>query len=71
MRQRDQPGLGAVVQIALDPAQLGRLHIERSAARAGELVDAKLKRTLPGTEEGSMQREREHQSDEHRKIGQK
>ena len=38
--ERDQPGLCAVVQVTLDPPQLGRLHVERSAAGAGQLVDA-------------------------------
>ena len=40
MRQRDEPRLRAVVQVALDPAQLRRLHVERSAARARQLVHA-------------------------------
>ena len=39
-RQRDEPGLRAVVQVALDPPQLGGLDVERAAAGAGQLVDA-------------------------------
>jgi hypothetical protein len=38
-RQGHQPGLGAVVEVALDPAQLVGLHVERAAPGAGELVD--------------------------------
>ena len=38
--QRDEPRLRAVVQVALDAAQLRRLDVERAAARAGQLVDA-------------------------------
>ena len=37
--QRDQPGLRAVVQVALDAAQLRGLHVERAAPRSGQLVD--------------------------------
>ena len=38
--QRDEPRLRAVVQVALDPPQLGGLDVERAAPGAGELVDA-------------------------------
>ena len=34
-RERDQSGLRSIVQIALDPAELGCLNVERSAACAG------------------------------------
>ena len=40
MAQRDEPGLRAVVQVALDAPQLGGLDVERAAAGARELVDA-------------------------------
>ena len=33
--QRDEPCLRTVVQVALDPAQLGGLDVDRAAARAG------------------------------------
>jgi len=39
-RQRDEPGLRAVVQVALDPPQLRGLDVERAAPRAGQLVHA-------------------------------
>ena len=35
-RQRDQPGLGAVVQVALEPAQLGRGVVDGLGARLGQ-----------------------------------
>ena len=38
--QGHEPRLRAVVEVALDPAQLRVLHVERPAARARELVDA-------------------------------
>ncbi len=40
MLKRDEPGLRAVVQVALDPAQLGGLDVQRAAARAGQHVHA-------------------------------
>ncbi|BCB77564.1 hypothetical protein Pflav_039740 [Phytohabitans flavus] len=36
-RDRHQPGLGAVVQVALDPAQLGAVRVEHIRAGAGQL----------------------------------
>ena len=44
--ERDEPRLRAVVQVALDPAQLGGLDVDRAAARAGQLVDALLQLLL-------------------------
>ncbi len=38
--QRDEPGLRAVVQVALDAPQLGGLDVERPLPRAGQHVDA-------------------------------
>ena len=38
--ERDEPRLRAVVQVALDPPQLGGLDVERAAPGARELVDA-------------------------------
>ena len=37
-RQRDQPGLGAVVQVALDPAQLGGGVVDGVGAGLGQLL---------------------------------
>ena len=37
--QRDQPGLGAVVQVALDAAQLGGLRVDRVGPGDGQLGD--------------------------------
>ena len=39
-RQRDEPRLRAVVEVALDAPQLRGLHVERAAPRARQLVDA-------------------------------
>ena len=39
-RERDEPRLRAVVQVALDPLQLGRLRVDRAGARGREDVDA-------------------------------
>ena len=44
--ERDEPRLRAVVQVALDPPQLGGLHVDRAAPRAGQLVDALLELLL-------------------------
>ena len=38
MRQRDQPRLGAVVQVALDAAQLGRGVVDDVGAGLGEVL---------------------------------
>ena len=40
MLERDQAGLGAVVQVALDAAQLGRLRVDRVGPGHGQLGDA-------------------------------
>ena len=46
--ERDEPRLRAVVQVALDPPQLGGLDVERAAPGAGQHVDALLElRSLP------------------------
>ena len=39
-RQRDEPRLGAVVEVALDPLQLGGLGVDGARARALQLDDA-------------------------------
>src|SRR5882757_8570732 len=39
-RQRDHAGLGAVVQVALDAAQLGGLDVQRATAGSAQHVDA-------------------------------
>ena len=54
--QRDEPGLRAVVQVALDPAQLGRLHVERAAPGARQLVDP---RRQPGSRASRAARRRD------------
>ena len=38
--ERDEPRLGAVVEVALDAPQLRRLHVEGAATGPGQLVDA-------------------------------
>ena len=40
MRQRDEPRLRAVVQVAFDAPQLGGLDVERALPRTGQHVDA-------------------------------
>jgi hypothetical protein len=37
--QRDEPGLRAVVQVALDPAKLGGRGVDRGGARLDQLLD--------------------------------
>ena len=39
-RQRHEPRLGAVVQVALDPLQLGGRGVDRAGARLGQPLDA-------------------------------
>ena len=46
--ERDQPGLGAVVQVALDAAQLGRLGVDGLGARLGQLLHAQGQPALLG-----------------------
>ena len=53
---RDQPGLGAVVQVALDPAQLGRAGVERLLPGLGQVGHPLL--------EHPVLRRREHQPGE-------
>ena len=62
--ERDQPGLGSVVEIALDPAQLGRLNVECSAARAGQLINPDLELPLTWPEEDRVECKRDGQGDE-------
>ena len=52
--ERDQARLRPVVQVALDPPQLRRLHVERAAARAGELDDAVGERPLAASRPGAQ-----------------
>ena len=66
--QRDQAGLRAVVQVALDPAQLGGLGVQRAAAGAGEHVDAlgqlllahRVQRAPPGGDQHVQDQRRAH-----------
>ena len=46
--QRHQPGLGPVVEVPLDPPQLGLLLVDRSRAGRLERVDAPGQLALPG-----------------------
>ena len=50
-RQRDQPRLRTVVQVALDAPQLGRLRVDGLAARAREHVDPRAQRAAPACDE--------------------
>ena len=57
-RQRDEPRLRAVVQVALDAPQLGRLRVDGLAARAREHVDPRAQRAPPvGDEHAVVQRD--------------
>ena len=57
-RQRDQPRLRAVVQVALDAPQLRRLRVDRLAARAREHVDPRPQRApAAGHEHAVVQRD--------------
>ncbi len=57
-RQRHQPRLRAVVQVALDPPQLRRLRVDRLAARARQQVDPRAQRAPPaGDEHAVVQRD--------------
>ena len=49
--QRDQPGLGAVVQVAFDPAQLGRLGVDGVGPGDGQLRDPQRQLGGPGGRE--------------------
>ena len=69
--QRDEPRLRAVVQVALDPPQLGGLDVDRAAPRAGEHVDALLElllaaRPLPDDDRVHGERGDEHRQRPHR-----
>ena len=56
-RQGDQPGLGAVVQVALDPAQLGGRVVQGLGAGLGEHLDALLEHLgVPVAEEPPVHR---------------
>ena len=44
----DQPGLRAVVQVPLDPAELGRPGVEGLGAGLGKLADPQRQLGLPG-----------------------
>ena len=59
------------MQIALDPAQLGRLNVERAAASAGQLVDADLELPLTGPEEQPGAGQAQTDRPTNGKIGQK
>jgi hypothetical protein len=43
----DQPGLGSVVQVPLDPADLRRPGVQHLGARLGQLLDAQRQLGLP------------------------
>ena len=62
--ERDQPRLGAVVQVALDPAQLGALDVERAAAGAGQLLHADLELARLGPAHGGVDREQPAERDQ-------
>ena len=49
-RQRDEPRLRAVVQVALDALQLGRGGVDGAGARLGQDLDALLELAVAGAE---------------------
>ena len=49
--ERDQAGLRAVVEIALDPAKLGLLHVDRAGTGRLELLDPMAPGVLPPRED--------------------
>ena len=50
-RERDEPRLGTVVQVALDAPQFGRLRVDRLAAGVGERLDPCPQRAAPVRDE--------------------
>ena len=54
--ERDEPGLGAVVQVALDPADLGGAVVEGLGAGGRHLLDPALELARPGCGRGGCAR---------------